>query len=84
MLEWHCEQYGQSSTHAAFDGGYAFRDNLACAKELGVKHAVFSKKRGLKTEDMTPSPWIFTRLRRFRAGVKAGISWLKRCFGLAR
>ena len=49
-----------------------------------MKHAVFSKKRGLKTEDMTPSPWIFTRLRRFRAGVKAGISWLKRCFGLAR
>lgn len=51
---------------------------------MGVKHAVFSRKRGLKQEDMTPSPWIFDRLRRFRAGVEAGISWLKRCFGLGR
>ena len=49
-----------------------------------MEHAVFSKKRGLKTEDMTPSPWIFDRLRRFRAGVEAGISRLKRCFGLGR
>ena len=84
MLERHCEHNGQPPTHAAFDGGYASRDNLARAKELGVKHAVFNKKRGLKQENMTPSPWIFARLRRFRAGVETDISWLKRCFGLAR
>ena len=84
MLAWHCERSDQPPTHAAFNGGYASRDNLACAKELGVAHAVLSKKRGLKAEDMTPSPWIFARLRRFRAGVEAGISWLKRCFGLGR
>lgn len=84
MLRRHCAQYGKPPTHAAFDGGYASRGNLKSAKEMGVEHAVFSKKRGLKEEDMTPSPWIFARLRRFRAGVEAGISWLKRCFGLGR
>lgn len=30
---------------------------------------------------MTLSPWLFDRLRRFRAGVEAGISWIKRYFG---
>ena len=84
MLKRHCAHYGEPPTHAAFDGGYASKENLRRAKEMGVAHAVFSKKRGLKEEDMTPSPWVFDRLRRFRAGVEAGISWLKRCFGLGR
>ena len=84
MLERHRGHYGKPPSHVAFDGGYASADNLKSAREMGVEHAVFSKKRGLKREDMTSSPWIFDRLRRFRAGVEAGISWLKRCFGLGR
>ncbi len=31
---------------------------------------------------MTPSAWLYRQLKRFRAGVEAGISYLKRCFGL--
>ena len=69
-------------THAAFDGGYASRENLKAAKALGVTHAVFHKKRGMKVADMTPSAWLYRQLKRFRAGVEAGISYLKRCFGL--
>ena len=84
MLERYREHYGKSPAHAAFDGGYASADSLERAREMGVAHAVFSKKRGPKEEDMTSSPWIFDRLRRFRAGVKAGTSLLKCCFGLAR
>ncbi len=76
--------YGNAPSHAAFNGGYASRENLESAKKMGVKFTVFNKKRGLKEEYMTHSPWIFARLRRFRAGVEAGISWLKRCFGLGR
>ena len=53
-------------------------------RKIGVEHAAFSKRRGLKEEDMTPSPWVFDRLRRFRAGVEAGISRLKRCLGRCR
>ena len=55
MLERHLEHYGAAPSHAAFDGGYASRDNLAQAKALGVEHVVFHKKSGLKPADMTTS-----------------------------
>ena len=82
MLERHAAHYGAVPTHAAFDGGYATKQNLKTAKALGVRHAVFQKKRGIKPQDMTPSSWVHAQLKRFRAGVEAGISYLKRCFGL--
>ena len=82
MLARHVEHYGAAPTHAAFDGGYASRENLKQAKALGVTHAVFHKKRGMKVADMTPSAWLYRQLKRFRAGVEAGISYLKRCFRL--
>lgn len=84
MLERHVARYGAAPTHAAFDGGYATKANLAGAKTLGIAHAVFHRKSGLRAGDMTPSAWVYARLRRFRAGVEAGISHLKRCFGLGR
>ena len=84
MLARHQEHYGAVPSHAAFDGGYASRDNLAQAKALGVAHVVFHKKSGLKQVDMTPSSWLYDQLKRFRAGIEAGISYLKRCFGLGR
>ena len=84
MLERHMEHYGAAPSHAAFDGGYASRDNLARARALGVRHVAFHKKSGLKVRDMTSSSWLYDQLKRFRAGIEAGISYLKRCFGLAR
>ena len=78
MLERHVEHYGAAPSRAAFDGGYASRGNLDAAKELGVAHVVFHKKRGMKVADMTPSSWLYARLKRFRAGIEAGISYLKR------
>ena len=68
---------GRRSTAAMRRAG-----NLDAAKELGVAHVVFHKKRGMKVADMTPSSWLYARLKRFRAGIEAGISYLKRCFGL--
>ena len=84
MLDRVKERYGAAPAKAAFDGGYASKENLAAAKALGVAHAVFSKKRGMKREDMTPSAWQHGMLKRFRAGAEACISYLKRCFGLGR
>ena len=84
MLQRHVQTYGAPPQRVAFDAGYASRANLAAAKELGVEHVVFHKKRGLKTTDMTPSSWLYDQLKRFRAGLEAGISYLKRCFGLDR
>ena len=84
MLRRHVEAFGEPPQRAAFDGGYASKQNLSDAKELGVEHVVFHKKSGLEPADMTPSSWIHDQLKRFRAGVEAGISYLKRCFGLGR
>jgi len=69
---------------AAFDGGFASKRNLETLKELGVKDVMFHKKRGLQIADMTKSKYVFKKLRNYRAGIEAGISWLKRSFGLAR
>ena len=68
----------------AADGGFASRDNLSYAKENQVKDAVFAKKRGLTVMEMAKSAWVYKMLRNFRAGIEAGISTLKRAFGLDR
>ncbi len=84
MIERQKEIYGRVPLKAAFDGGFASSQNLDDIKELKVKDVCFSKKRGMKTEDMYRSEWVYRRLWRFRAGVESIISWLKRCFGLTR
>lgn len=74
------EIYGRVPRQAAFDGGYASRQNLEDAKTLGVQDVAFSKKRGLEVLDMARSQWVYKRLRNFRAGVEAWISFLKLIF----
>jgi len=76
--------YGRPPRQAAFDGGFASKDNLAWIKELGVKDVAFHKKRGLRISDMVKSSWVYKKLRDFRAGIEGMISFLKRCFGLDR
>jgi IS5 family transposase len=78
------EIYGRYPLKAALDGGFASKANLAIAKGMEIKDVCFAKKRGLHVEDMCRSQWVYNRLRRFRAGIEAGISWIKRCFGFAR
>lgn len=84
MLERHIDHYGQAPRQMAADGGYASKENLQDARELQVKDVVFHKKRGLKVEEMAKSPWVYRKLRNFRAGIEAGISCLKRAYGLSR
>jgi transposase, IS5 family len=84
MLERHIAICGQSPRQAVADGGFASRDNLAAAKALGVRDMAFHKKAGLSIEDMVRSKWVYRKLRNFRAGIEAGISCLKRAYGLAR
>jgi len=84
MLDRHKELYGHYPLKVALDGGFASKENLKSAKGKGVKDVCFAKKRGLEEEQMCRSSWVYKRLRRFRAGIESGISWLKRCFGLYR
>lgn len=84
MLERHIAFYGNAPRQAAADGGFATRNNLAAAKAWGVHNMAFHKKAGLRIEDMVKSNWVYRKLRNFRAGIEAGISCLKRAYGLAR
>ena len=76
--------FGNVPRQVSMDGAFASQDNLADLKQCGVTDVCFAKKRGLAVVDMTRSQWVYDKLRRFRAGIEAGISLLKRVFGLAR
>ena len=85
MLENQQTIYGTYPSKVSLDGGFASKDNLKMAKgTMKIKDVCFAKKRGLIEEDMCKSSWVYKNLRNFRAGIESGISWLKRCFGLAR
>ena len=84
MLDRQERIFGRYPLKVALDGGFASKSNLAAAKEKGIKDVCFAKRRGIHVEDMCRSDYVYARLRRFRAGIESGISWLKRCFGLDR
>ena len=84
MLERQKEIYNRPPAKAALDGGFASKENLKAAKKQGVTDVCFSKGRGLAEEDMCRSPYVYKVLKKFRAGIESGISWLKRVFGLDR
>lgn len=84
MLERQKEIYGRTPLKAALDGGFSSKENLKVAKQSGIKDVCFSKGRSLAVKDMCRSSWVYKGLRRFRAGIESGISWLKRSLGLDR
>ena len=84
MLDRQHQIYNRYPLKAALDGGFASKDNLAKAKEKKIKDVCFAKKRRLSELDMCRSHYVYKQLRRFRAGIEAGISWLKRTFGFNR
>ncbi len=84
MLDRQIPRCGVPPRQMAADGGYASLDNLQQAKARGVQDVAFHKKRGIAVEDMVKSRWVYRRLGNFRAGIEAGISCLKRGYGLAR
>lgn len=84
MLARQQEIFGRPPLKVALDGGFASKENLDAAKEQGIKDVCFSKGRGLAEEDMCRSIYVYRLLRKFRAGIESGISWLKRSFGLGR
>ena len=64
MITWHVANFGSAPEQVALDGGYAGRINLAEARAMGVRDAVFHKGRGLGVADMASSPVAYGRLRR--------------------
>lgn len=84
LVRRHVQRFGSAPRTTSMDGVFASTDNLADLNALGVTDACFAKKRGLAVLDMVRSQWVYDKLRRFRAGIEAGISLLKRVFRLAR
>lgn len=75
---------GKLPKQVTFDGGFSSKANVQNIKAMGVEDVAFSKHVGLEVADMAKSQWVFRKLRNFRAGIEAGISFLKRTFGLSR
>lgn len=84
MIDRHIDLTGHAPRQAAYDGGFTSRANLESIKAKGVVDVAFSKARNLSVVEMASSSWVYKKLRDFRAGIEATISFLKRSFGLDR
>ena len=85
LLESQKRIYGRYPQECCFDGGFASQGNLTAAKDgMEIPQVVFSKKRGLRIEDMVSCPKIYKRLKKFRAGIEGCISNFKRSYGGGR
>jgi len=65
------------------DGGYASEANIEYSKRIGILNIVFNKIRG-SIQNIADNKWIENKLKRWRAGIEATISNLKRGFHIHR
>ncbi len=77
------EQYAVTPRDIVTDGGYASLANLKTAQDEGVLNVVFNKIVG-SLKNVTTSLNMETRLKKWRSGVEAMISNIKRGFGIRR
>jgi transposase, IS5 family len=75
------ENYETIPRDVATDGGYASKDNLNYAKEKGIVNIVFNKVVG-SMQNIVSSSNMETRLKKWRSGMEANISNLKRGFDI--
>src|SRR5258708_21383869 len=83
-IDRHIEILGGPPKQVVYDGGFTSRAKRDAIKDKGVADVAFSKARSLPVTDMVRSSWVYKKLRDFRAGIEATISFLKRVFGLDR
>ncbi len=77
------DNYSKVPRDCATDGGYASLANQRHAKEAGITNIVFNKVVG-SLQNIASSKNIETRLKKWRSGIEAVISNIKRGFNLAR
>jgi len=73
--------YGIIPRDSATDGGYASKDNAEYSKSKGIKNIVFNKIVG-SLKNIVSSKHIETILKKWRSGIEAVISNLKRGFDI--
>jgi transposase, IS5 family len=75
--------YGIVPRDIVTDGGYASRDNALIAQGKGIMNIVFNKIKG-SLKNIVTSKNMETRLKKWRSGIEAVISNLKRGYELFR
>jgi IS5 family transposase len=85
MVKRFTRQFHRVPTDLAADKGYYTTDNITDLRALGVRRIGIPKIGRLSAREQhhQHTRW-FTRLYRFRCGIEAGISMLKRQFSLGR
>jgi IS5 family transposase len=77
------QSYGVTPRDIATDGSYASKENLDYAMAEGIVNVVFNKLVG-SLKSQASSKNMETRLKKWRSGIEANISNLKRGFKIAR
>ena len=75
--------YGKMPESSAADGGFASGENLKYAKRVKITNIVFNKIRG-SMQNIAKNKWVEGKLKRWRSGIEAVISNLKRGFEIRR
>jgi IS5 family transposase len=75
------KNYERIPRDSATDGGYASLSNLEYAQKTGIINIVFNKVKG-SMQNVCNSKHLETRLKKWRSGIEAVISNLKRGFNL--
>jgi IS5 family transposase len=83
MLDKIIDTYGKVPRDSATDGGYASKENLQYAEKKGVVNIVFNKIVG-SMQNIASSKNMETRLKKWRSGMEAIISNVKRGFDISR
>ncbi len=77
------QNYGKTPRDVSADGGYASKENLDHAQGKGIANIVLNKVVG-SLKSQASSKNMETRLKKWRSGIEANISNLKRGFRIAR
>jgi IS5 family transposase len=77
------EEYGKTPESSVADGGYASSANMKYGEETGIANIVFNKVVG-SIQNVCTSKRKENLLKKWRAGIEAVISNLKRGFAIAR
>ncbi len=78
-----CTNYGKMPRDSAADGGFFSKANIEYSKKNNIVNVVFNKIVG-SIKNQVSSLNMETRLKKWRSGIEANISNLKRGFNIHR
>jgi len=77
------KDYGIIPGSSTADGGFASTGNIEYSKQAGILNIVFNKIRG-SIQNIANNKWVENKLKKWRSGIEAVISNLKRGFQIRR